>query len=97
MLSITSDLPSDRSVNKPSLIRLYLANLLAAYSAPLLFHLKLEDGGQALILDDLGGTEFMGDGCLFVRVQSWDEAECKHPLMNDLVGKKIRITIEVED
>ena len=59
--------------------------------------LKLEDGGQALILDDLGGKELVGDGCLFVRIQSWDDKECKHPLMNDLVGKKIRITIEVED
>lgn len=59
--------------------------------------LNPEDGGQALILDYHGGKEDVGDGCLFVRIQSWDDKECKHPLMNDLVGKKIRITIEVED
>jgi len=60
-------------------------------------HLKLEDGGAALILNDIGGEELVGDGCLFARIQSWDDKECKHPLMNDLVGKKIRITVEVED
>ena len=59
-------------------------------------HLKSEDGGQALILKDFGGTELEGDGSLFVRVQSWDDDK-EHPLMNSLVGKTIRITVEVED
>lgn len=59
-------------------------------------YFKSEDSGCALILDDLGGTEFMGDGFLFVRVQSWDDDK-KHPLLNSLAGKTIRITIEVED
>lgn len=57
---------------------------------------KSEDGGMALILDDLGGIEVHGDDCLFVRLQSWDDDK-KHPLMNSLIGKKVRITIEVED
>ncbi len=60
------------------------------------YHLKSEDSGLALILNDLGGTELEGDGSLFVRVQSWDDDK-EHPLMNSLIGKKIRITIEVEE
>lgn len=60
--------------------------------------LKLEDGGAALIFDGYNNaSELMGDGCLFVRLQSWDAPDCVHPLLNSMVGKKIRITVEVED
>lgn len=59
--------------------------------------LKSEDSGEALIFEDYDCFEpIVGDGNLFVRLQSWDSA-CVHPLMNSLVGKKIRITVEVED
>lgn len=58
--------------------------------------LKSEDGGMALILNNLGGIEVHGDGCLFVRLQSWDDDK-NHSLMNSLAGKTVRITIEVED
>lgn len=59
-------------------------------------HLKSEDSGHALLLNDIGGTELEGDSSMFVRIQSWDDTK-EHPLLNSLVGKKIRITIEVED
>ena len=55
-----------------------------------------EDGGMALIFDEYNSSESVGDGCLFVRLQSWDENKV-HPLMHELFGKTIRITVEVED
>jgi hypothetical protein len=52
---------------------------------------KREDGGQALIatIDD-GSDEDTG---IFVRLQSWDEST-EHKLFNQLINKKVRITIE---
>lgn len=55
-----------------------------------------EDGGDAMIYDAIDEVETIGDGCLFVRLQSWDEEQV-HPLMTDIIGKKIRITVEVEE
>lgn len=54
-----------------------------------------EDSGMALIFEEDYDGEILGDGCLFVRLQSWDN-DSVHPLMNSLIGKKIRITVEVE-
>ena len=59
--------------------------------------LKSEDGDAALIFDGYNASELIGDGCLFVRLQSWDAPDCVHPLLNSMIGKKIRITVEVED
>ena len=59
-------------------------------------YVDTEDGGDAMIFGADGEGEILGDGCLFVSLQSWDE-ERVHPLMNEIIGKKIRITIEVED
>lgn len=57
--------------------------------------LTVEDGGSALIYE--GGVIEKGeDDCLFARIQSWDEYG-GHPSMYGLVGKRVRITIEVED
>ena len=54
-----------------------------------------EDGGAALIhegeLVDDGG-----DGCLFVKLQSWDDG-LEHPLMTTITGKRVRITVEILD
>ncbi len=58
---------------------------------------KSEDSGEALIYEPYDYSEpVVGDGCLFIRLQSWDSA-CVHTLLNSMVGKKIRITVEVED
>lgn len=56
-----------------------------------------EDGGMAKIHEGSDCEGFIcDDEGFFIRLQSWDET-LKHPLMNSLVGKHIRITVEVED
>ncbi len=49
---------------------------------------RSEDGGMAKILT----TDSQGN--LFVRLQSWDEEKI-HPELKSMVGKKVRITVEV--
>ena len=51
-----------------------------------------DDGGRALIqqFDDAA------DDGLFVRLQSWSEKK-EHPAMEALIGKRVRITVEVVD
>jgi len=51
---------------------------------------SVEDGGAARIANLQDGHE---DGCLFIRVQSWDE-HLRHEEFRELEGKKVRITIE---
>lgn len=51
---------------------------------------EVDDGGQAMI------AEFSGSGELFVRVQSWDETK-QHGWMSQLMGRRIRVTIEAID
>jgi hypothetical protein len=54
-----------------------------------------EDGGCAKILDiDDDGTG--AEEGMFVRVQSWSE-EGEHPDFDNLIGKRVRVTIEVLD
>lgn len=56
--------------------------------------IESEDGGCAKILEvDNSAIEFDGDS-LFVRIQSWD-GDANHPVMDSMVGKRIRVTIEV--
>ena len=59
---------------------------------------SIQDGGMAHIIETEGysPTDDVDVTCLFVRFQSWDDNK-EHALMNSLDGKKIRITIEVED
>jgi hypothetical protein len=62
--------------------------------------LSVEDGGQALILDPSHGND--GDPHFFVRLHSWhDGAKIEdpdsHPLFRSLLGKRIRVIIEVLD
>lgn len=55
-----------------------------------------EDGGRALIASiyhEVGKTVDSDDG-LFVRIQSWSE-DMNHPQMDELSGKKVRVTIEI--
>jgi hypothetical protein len=66
---------------------------------------SVEDGGRAVIVDLDPESETGGDGCFFLRLQSWDEtgtapvgsrpAAGSHPLIRSLLGKKVRITVEV--
>lgn len=70
---------------------------------------NFEDGGQAAIVEVSDDNEIQGgDGCFFVRLQSWDEtgvaqrgqlrpAPGSHKKFMSLLGKKVRITIEVID
>lgn len=61
-------------------------------------NINSDDGGMALIIETEGysPTDDVDKTCVFVRFQSWDD-DRKHILMNSLRGKKIRITVEVED
>ena len=52
-----------------------------------------EDGGRALIVDD-DGREPRGDEHMFVRLQSWDN-DRQHSLLKSLIGKTVKITIEI--
>lgn len=68
-----------------------------------------EDGGQAAIMEIGDDGVITGDdGCFFVKLQSWDEkgvvprnqprpAPGSHKKFMSLLGKKVRITIEVID
>jgi hypothetical protein len=49
---------------------------------------KREDGGMARIAD------IEGDGCLFVRLQSWDET-CEHSEFTQFEGRRVRVTVEI--
>lgn len=60
------------------------------------YNVDREDGGQALIFEADSGAEMVGDKCMFVRVQSWDDTG-EHKALNALVGKTVRISIEVLD
>jgi len=52
---------------------------------------KSDDGGCALIAE-----LFNPDTPFFVRLHSWDETK-EHPEMKQLVGKRVRVTIETEE
>ena len=53
---------------------------------------QAEDGGQALIAELAG----KGETGLFVRLQSWDETK-RHEDMSRLMGRRVRVTIEIID
>jgi len=58
--------------------------------------IKTEDGGMAVIHESNDASVTAEDDCVFVRLQSWDDTRA-HPMFNSLFGKRIRITVEVED
>lgn len=49
-----------------------------------------EDDGQALIAEISDGA----DEGLFVRLQSWSESR-HHPAMDEMRGKRVRVTVEI--
>lgn len=66
--------------------------------------IEREDGGQALIYsqDPLIETGPGADGKLFVRLQSWDDKDFQdqalaHQGMRALIGRRIRVTVEIID
>lgn len=56
---------------------------------------ETEDSGASKIafITDVEGHP---DDGLHVRIHSWDET-LRHPLMTELTGKKVRVTIETVD
>ena len=56
--------------------------------------LRSEDGDRALIVES--DAEVPSDENLFVRIQSWSD-ERRHPLLQSLAGKTVKITIETVD
>lgn len=51
-----------------------------------------EDGGCAMIMDVLPADE----GSLFVRAYSWSD-DGMHPEFKEMMDKKVKITIEIEE
>ena len=58
-------------------------------------NLDVEDSGCAHIYSFYDPTDNEGDG-VFIKIQSWSD-DGKHPDMDRLKGKRIRVTVEVED
>lgn len=60
-------------------------------------NVEREDRGMAMIVNgDSDDAAEKGDGCMFVRLQSWDEGGA-HPLLSSLIGKRVRVVVEVLD
>lgn len=57
--------------------------------------LDVEDSGCAQIYSVVDLNDCEGDG-MFVKIQSWSD-DGKHPEMDKLVGKRIRVTVEIID
>lgn len=55
----------------------------------------VEDGGCAQIYNLFDPEDHDDDG-MFIRIQSWSNSS-KHPEMDKLVGKRIRVTVEIVD
>ena len=64
-----------------------------------IFEEKFDDENAMLSVED-SGCAMIGDVCdnedsgMFIRIQSWDETK-EHKDFKSLIGKKIRVTIEV--
>ncbi len=68
-------------------------------------HIDVDDEGQAMMIQLSDEEEYGGDGCFFVKLQSWDEsvasapipdaAQSAHRFFRSLIGKKVRVTVEV--
>lgn len=55
-----------------------------------------EDGGQAVIAEIENPDDPDPDEGFFVKLQSWSERR-HHPVIESLIGKRIRVTVEVLD
>lgn len=70
-------------------------------------HIDVNDGGQSMVTQLGDDDEQGGDDCFFIRLQSWDESVTRVPLTHAaleghrffraLIGKKVRVTVEVID
>ena len=70
-------------------------------------HIDVNDGGQSMVTQLGDDDEQGGDDCFFIRLQSWDESVTQVPLTHAaleghrffraLIGKKVRVTVEVID
>ncbi len=70
-------------------------------------HIDVNDGGQSMVTQLGDDDEQGGDDCFFIRLQSWDESVTQVPLTHaaleghrffrSLIGKKVRVTVEVID
>lgn len=59
--------------------------------------LSFEDQGKAKICYyDEGCKSSLDDNCFFLRIQSWDENK-EHKTINSMIGKKYKITVEIEE
>lgn len=54
-----------------------------------------EDGKRAMIVEY--ATDNSVDSGFFIRLQSWDEDTKQHTFLQSLVGKKVKISIEIVD
>ena len=61
---------------------------LAEHEVPV----SIEDGGQARIME----FDSPGEEGIFVRIQSWSASK-EHGAMDQLMGRRVRVTIEVMD
>lgn len=57
--------------------------------------IETEDSGCAKILTVVFNEDDEENG-MFVRIQSWDDDK-KHIDFNKMIGKKIKVTIEIEE
>jgi hypothetical protein len=70
-------------------------------------HIDVNDGGQSMVTQVGDDDEQGGDDCFFIRLQSWDESVTQVPLTHAaleghrffraLIGKKVRVAVEVID
>lgn len=70
-------------------------------------HIDVNDDGQSMVTQLGDDDEQGGDDCFFIRLQSWDESVTQVPLTHAaaeghrffraLIGKKVRVTVEVID
>ncbi len=68
-------------------------------------HIDVNDDGQSIATQLGDDDEQGGDDCFFIRLQSWDESVAQVPLTHAaleghrffraLIGKKVRVTVEV--
>lgn len=63
----------------------------------MIIDLSSEDQGKAKInYEEQGCISSLDDNCFFLMIQSWDENK-EHKTINSMVGKKYKITVEIEE
>jgi hypothetical protein len=57
---------------------------------------KIEDNNQARISEFCDVSEIDQENGILLRIISWDKKK-KHKIFNNFVGRKVKITIEIDD